>query len=166
MSEILNRVLSVQFNQFAEDRLIKNGPKKQASTNRKRISHSGKAIQKKTYEYSKLLNREIRTMKVLETEKNCLKNIVRQVHLIWEKRLVELSREKERVVPSQNQFKCSLPVGYGPHKLLSIRSHKLLADMSSLEEEKLQNDILSEDDIGDKEKMFPQEFAIVTKQMI
>ena len=82
MSEILNRVLSVQFNQFAEDRLIKNGPKKQASTNRKRISHSGKAIQKKTYEYSKLLNREIRTMKVLETEKNCLKNIVRQVHLI------------------------------------------------------------------------------------
>ena len=56
MSDILNRVSSVQFNQLAEDRLMKNGEKKQASTNRKRISHSGKAVEKKTYLYPKLFS--------------------------------------------------------------------------------------------------------------
>ena len=30
--------------------------------------------------------------------------------------------KKENVVPSQNQFTGSLPVGYGPHKLLNVRS--------------------------------------------
>ena len=59
----------------------------------------------------------------------------------------------------QCQFTDSLPVGYGPHKLLNVRSHKLLVDMSSLEEEKLQDDILSEGDIGDEEKLFPEEFC-------
>ena len=62
-------------------------------------------------------------------------------------------------MPSQNQFTGSLPVGYGSQKLLNIRFHKLLADMSSLEEEKLKDDILSEGDIGDEEKMFPGEFC-------
>ena len=38
VSDILNRVSSVQFNQLAEDRLIQNGAKKQASTNRKHLS--------------------------------------------------------------------------------------------------------------------------------
>ena len=61
-------------------------------------------------------------------------------------------------MPSQNQFTGSLPVGYGSQKLLNIRFHKLLADMSSLEEENLKDDILSEGDIGDEEKMFPREF--------
>ena len=42
VSDILNRVSSVQFNQLAEDRLIQNVAKKQASTNWKRVSHSGK----------------------------------------------------------------------------------------------------------------------------
>ena len=67
--------------------------------------------------------------------------------------------KKESVVPPQDQFADSLPVGYGPHKLLNIRSHKLLADMSSSEEERLQDDILSEADIGDEEKMFSEEFC-------
>ena len=58
---------------------------------------------------------------------------------------------------SQNQFTGSLLVGYGPHKLL--RSQKLLVDMSSSEEEKLHSDILSESNIGDEEKMFPEEFC-------
>ena len=62
-------------------------------------------------------------------------------------------------MPSQNQFTGSLPLGYGPHKLLNIQSHKLLADMSSSEEEKLQDDILSEADIGDEGKMFPEGFC-------
>ena len=65
--------------------------------------------------------------------------------------------KKESVVPSQSQFTGSLPVGYGHHKLLRIWSHKLLADMSSSEEEKLQDDILSEGDIGDEVKIFPEE---------
>ena len=56
VSDILNRVSSVQFNQLAEDRLIQNGAKKQASTNRKRISHSGKTVEKKTYQYPKLFS--------------------------------------------------------------------------------------------------------------
>ena len=56
MSDILNRVSSAQFNQLSEDRLIQNGAKKQASTNRKRISHSGKAVEKKTYQYQKLFS--------------------------------------------------------------------------------------------------------------
>ena len=56
MSDILNRVSSAQFNQLSEDRLIQNGAKKQASTNRKRISHSGKAVEKKTYQYPKLFS--------------------------------------------------------------------------------------------------------------
>ena len=55
-------------------------------------------------------------MKVLEREKNYLRNNVRL-------------RKKENVVPSQNQFAGSLPVGYGPNKLLIVQSHKLLADM-------------------------------------
>ena len=38
VSDILNRVSSIQFNQLAEDRPIKNGAKKQASVNRKHIS--------------------------------------------------------------------------------------------------------------------------------
>ena len=63
--------------------------------------------------------------------------------------------KKESVVPSQNQFKGSLPVGYGLHKLLNVQSHKLLADMSSMEEEKLHDDILFEGE----EKMFPEEFC-------
>ena len=51
VSDILSRVSSVQFNQLAED-----GAKKQASTNRKRLSHSGKAVEKKTYQYPKLFS--------------------------------------------------------------------------------------------------------------
>ena len=62
-------------------------------------------------------------------------------------------------MPSQNQFTGFLPVGYGPHKLLNDQSYKLFADMSSLEEEKLKDDVLSEGDIGDEEKMFPEEFC-------
>ena len=62
-------------------------------------------------------------------------------------------------MPSQNQFTGSLPVGYGAHKLLNVQSHKLLADMSSLEEEKLHDDILFEGDIDDEQKMFPEEFC-------
>ena len=65
-------------------------------------------------------------------------------------------------MPSQNQFGGSLPVGYGPHKLLNIRSHKLFTDMSSSEEEKLQDGILSEGDIGDEQKRFLRSFVIVT----
>ena len=61
-------------------------------------------------------------------------------------------------MPSQNPFTGFFPVGYGPHKFLSIRSHKFLADMSSCEEEKLQDDILYEGDIGEG-KMFPEEFC-------
>ena len=53
----------------------------------------------------------------------------------------------------------SLPAGYGAHKLLNVQSHKILADTSSLEEEKLHDDILFEGDIDDEEKMFPQEFC-------
>ena len=56
VSDILNKISSAQFNQLAEDRLIQNGPKKQASTNRKRISHSGKAVKKKTYQYPKFFS--------------------------------------------------------------------------------------------------------------
>ena len=74
--------------------------------------------------------------------------------------------KKENVVPSQNQFTGPLPVGYGPHKLLNVRSHKLLADVSSLKEEKLKDDILSEGDIGDEEKCFLRSFVIVTMQII
>ena len=66
--------------------------------------------------------------------------------------------KKESIVPSQNPFTGFFPVGYGPHKFLSIRSHKFLADMSSCEEEKLQDDILYEGDIGEG-KMFPEEFC-------
>ena len=68
--------------------------------------------------------------------------------------------KKENAVSSQNQFAGSLPVGDdGPYKLLNVRSYKLLAVMSSLEEEKLKDDILSEGDIGGEEKMFPEEFC-------
>ena len=56
VSDLLNRVSSVQFNQLAKDRLIQNGAKKQASTNRKRLSHSGKAVEKETYQYPKLFS--------------------------------------------------------------------------------------------------------------
>ena len=56
VSDILNKISSVQFNQLAEDRLIQNGAKKQATTNRKRISHSGKAAEKKTQKYPKLFS--------------------------------------------------------------------------------------------------------------
>ena len=41
----------------------------------------------------------------------------------------------------------------------NVQSHKLLADMPSLEEEKLKDYILSEGDTGDEEKMFPEEFC-------
>ena len=41
VSDILNKISSVQFNQLAGDRLMQNRAKKQANTNRKRISHSG-----------------------------------------------------------------------------------------------------------------------------
>ena len=54
VSDILNKISSVQFSQLAKDRLIQNGAKKQASANRKRISHCGKAVEKKTYQYPKL----------------------------------------------------------------------------------------------------------------
>ena len=80
-------------------------------------------------------------------------------YLKKKKDLWNFLEKKESVVPSQNQFTGSLPLGYGPHKLLNIRSHKLLADMSSSEEEKLQDDILSEADIGDERKMFPEGFC-------
>ena len=53
----------------------------------------------------------------------------------------------------------SLPAGYGAHKLLNVQSHKILADTSSLEEEKLHDDILFEGDIDDEEKIFPEEFC-------
>ena len=55
-SDILNKISTVQFNQLAEDKLVQNGTKKQASTNRKRISHSVKAAEKKTYQYPKLFS--------------------------------------------------------------------------------------------------------------
>ena len=74
------------------------------------------------------------------------------------KDLSNFLEKKESVVPSQNQFKGSLPVGYGLHKLLNVQSHKLLADMSSMEEEKLHDDFPFEGDIDDTEKMFPEEF--------
>ena len=67
---------------------------------------------------------------------------------------------------SQNQFRASLPLVYGPHKLLSIRSDKLLADMSSSEEEKLQDHIYLRVILVMKEKCFLRSFAIVTMQMI
>ena len=76
-------------------------------------------------------------MKVLEKERNYLKNIVRQAYLILKKKkkdLWDFLEKEESVVSSQNQFTGSLPVVYGPHKLLNVRPHKLLADMSSLEE--------------------------------
>ena len=56
VSDILNKISSAQFNQLAEDRLIQNGANKQASTNRKRIYHSGKAAEKKTYQHPKLFS--------------------------------------------------------------------------------------------------------------
>ena len=62
-------------------------------------------------------------------------------------------------MPSQNLFAGFLPVGYGPHKFLNVQSHKLLADISSLKEEKLNDDILLEGDIDDIEKMFPEKFC-------
>ena len=166
VSDILNRVSSVQFNQLAEDRLIQNEAKKQASTNRKRISHSGKAVEKKTYQYSKLFS------EFLDQQRDSYSEGIREGKELFEKYceagtsylkkkkdLWNFLEKKESVVPSQNQFTGSLPVGFGPHKLLNIRYHKLLADMSSSEEEKLQDDILSEVDIGDEEKMFPEEFC-------
>ena len=67
--------------------------------------------------------------------------------------------KKESIVPSQNQFTVSLRVGYAPYKFLNTLPHKLLAYTSSSEEEKLQDDILSEGDIGDEEKMFSEEFC-------
>ena len=59
---------------------------------------------------------------------------------------------------SQKQFTGSLPVGYAPHKLLNVWSHKPIVDMPSLEKEKLQDDIIFEGDIVDEEKVFPKEF--------
>ena len=56
MSDTLNRVSSIKFNQLAEDRLIQNGAKKQATTNRKHISHSRKTVEKKTYQYTRLFS--------------------------------------------------------------------------------------------------------------
>ena len=75
------------------------------------------------------------------------------------KDLWDFLEKKESVMPSQNQFTSSLPVGYGPCNLLNVQSHKLLPDMSSLEEKKLHDDILFEGDIDDEEKMFPEEFC-------
>ena len=44
------------------------GLKKQASTNRKRISHSGKAVEKKTYQYPKLFSEFLDQHRVLYNE--------------------------------------------------------------------------------------------------
>ena len=63
------------------------------------------------------------------------------------------------VMPYQNQFTSFFPGDYGPNKLLNVRSHKLLPGMSSLEEENLNDDVLSEGDIGDEEKTFPEKFC-------
>ena len=68
VSDILNKISSVQFNQLAEDRLIQNGGKKQASTNRKRISHSGKAVEKKSYQYPTLFSEFLDQQRVLYNE--------------------------------------------------------------------------------------------------
>ena len=59
VSGILNRVSSVQFSRLAGDRLIQNGAKKQASTNRKCLSQSGKVVEKGTYQYQKLFSMKV-----------------------------------------------------------------------------------------------------------
>ena len=87
-------------------------------------------------------------------------------YLKKKKDLWNFLEKKESVVPSENQFTGSLPVGYGPHKFLNIQSHKLLADMSSSEEEKLQDDIHLRLILVMKEKCFLGSFVIVTMQMI
>ena len=141
------------------------GLKKQASTNRKRISHSGKAVEKKTYQYPKLFSEFLDQHRISYNEgiregKELFKKYCEAgASYLKQKDLRNFLEKKENVVSSQNQLTGSLPVGYGPHKLLNVRSHKLLADISSLEEEKLKDDILSEDDIGDEEKKFPEEFC-------
>ena len=165
VSDILNRVSSVQFNQLAEDRLIQNGAKKQASTNRKRLSHSEKTVEKETYQYPKLFSefldqqRDSYNEGIIEGKELFEKYCEAGASYLKKKDLWNFLEKKESVVPYQNQFTGSLPVGYGAHKLLNVQSHKLLADMSSLEEEKLHDDILFEGDIDDEQKMFPEEFC-------
>ena len=164
VSDILNRVSSIQFNQLAEATLIQNGPKKQGRTNRKRISHSEKAVEKKTYQYPKLFS------EILDQQRDSYNEGIRKGKELFEKYCeagasyfmkIDLRNFLEKIksiVPSQNQFTGSLPVGYGSHKLLNVRSHKTIVDMPSLEKEKLQDDIIFEGDIADEEKVFPKEF--------
>ena len=165
VSDILNRVSIVQFNQLAEDRLIKNGAKKQASTNRKRLSRSEKTVEKETYQYLKLFSefldqqRDSYNEGIIEGKELFEKYCEAGASYLKKKDSWNFLGKKESVLPSQNQFTGSLPVGYGAHKLLNVQSHKLLADMSSLEEEKLHDDILFESDIDDEQKMFPEEFC-------
>ena len=74
MSDILSRVSSVQFNKLAED-----GVKKQASTNRKRLSHSGKAVEKKTYQYPKLFS------EFLDKQRDSYNESIREGKKLFEK---------------------------------------------------------------------------------
>ena len=62
-------------------------------------------------------------------------------------------------MPSQNQFTGSLPVGYGPNKLLNVQSNKLLADMFHWKDGVLKDDVLAEGEISDEEKMLAEEFC-------
>ena len=96
-------------------------------------------------------------MKVLERGKNYFKNFVCQAHLIEKKNLWNFLQKKEHSDMSKTIYRFLPCRFHGPHKLLNVQSHKLLADMSS-SEEKLQDDILSERDISNEERMFPEEF--------
>ena len=164
VSDTLNRVFRVQFNQLAEDRLIQKGAKKQAGTNRKRLSHFGKAVEKESYQSLKLFSEFSDQKKdsynegITEGKELFEKYCEAGTSYFKKKDLWNFLEKKESVMPSQNQLTGSLPVGYGPCNLLNVQSHKLLADMSSLEE-KLHDDILFEGDIDDEEKMFPEEFC-------
>ena len=131
VSDILNRVSSVQFNQLAEDRLIQNGAKKKASTKRIRLSHYGKAVEKETYQYSKLFSefldqqRDSYNEGIIEGKELFEKYCDAGASYLKKKDLWNFFEKKESVVPSQNEFTGSLPVGYGAHKLLNVHSHKL-----------------------------------------
>ena len=165
VSDILNRVSSIQFNQLAEATLIQNGPKKQGRTNRKRISHSEKAVEKKTYQYPKLFS------EILDQQRDSYNEGIRKGKELFEKYceagasyflkkdLRNFLEKIKSIVSFQNQFTGSFPVGYGSHKLLNVRSHKPIVDMPSLQKEKLQDDIIFEGDIVDEEKVFPKEFC-------
>ena len=154
VGDIIDRVSSVQSNQLAEDRLLEAGARKQCSTNRRRMSHARKNINLDDYvypeKYSVFLQQQRQAYKKgIENGKKLFEvQCVAATSFLKVKGQWDFLEKSESIVPAQNQFDGSLPLGYAVDKLKNMKSHELLAGISDKVENELEEDFLLREELG------------------